>query len=86
MCPLVAGHPHIAEFSSHRRDVAPNVKQPEETRPSPRPCRSGASGVGRPPQPDAASGTQYPGRPPPPPPPPESCPHDPATERTVPAG
>src|SRR5712672_965326 len=30
MCPLVAGHPHIAEFSSHRRDVAPNVKQPEE--------------------------------------------------------
>src|SRR6476660_5780834 len=30
MCPLVAGHPHIAEFSSHRRNVAPNVKQPEE--------------------------------------------------------
>ena len=30
MRPLVARHPHVAEFSGHRRDISPNAEQPKE--------------------------------------------------------
>src|SRR4029079_8011254 len=80
-CSRSPAHSRVLEPPQRR---CPECEATGRTRPSPRPCRTGASGVGGPPQPDAASGTQNPARPPPPPPPPESCPHHPATERTAP--